>query len=693
MKENILFFSHLLVSYYIYGTIRVAICGIHRHRDRGKKRKPVVGIRKGCGKQMAETEYLEAQRLGKKEYKSCVNNGRSPYLPVLDEIITKDDIQTEQVMGLLQIPLDFVVGTATKGRTNAFAANFMPILGEKTEFARKWANLVDAQINEGIRDPIEAYEYRNRYYVVEGNKRVSVLKYMQADSIMANVVRKVPKLSEDEDIKLYYEYMKFNQITGINNVEFSKPGMAEQLLELVGKKEHWEEDFRLDFSSLVLHFTRAYEFRGGYKLPITVGDALTAFLDVYGFEAVRQMSDTELSSHIVKCWKEFVLLSKEQSVGLVMDPANVSEKKNLLNYLIPTTAKTLTAAFLYPKSPESSAWIYAHELGRLYLEETFPNQIQTFSVDDVNEENIETVLDEVIEKGAELIFEIGPQMMPSSLKVAVEHPEVKILNCSLNTPHKYIRTYYSRMYEGKFLSGMVAGALAENDKIGYIADYPIYGMIANINAFALGASLTNPRAKVFLEWSKKKDYDRERFLRENEICIVSDQDMITPRAAGRQFGLYRCENGETLNLVMPVWNWGIFYEKMIRSIWAGAYQSEDDDKGRALNYWWGMSAGVIDVILSKNVPLGVRRLVNHFKSDVRQGYFLPFEGEIFAQDGTVKNAKDQMMDPNSIMEMDYLVDNVVGEIPLMETLVDAAKSVVQLKGVEETKKDEDTVSG
>ena len=102
---------------------------------------------------------------------------------------------------------------------------------------------------------------------------------------------------------------------------------------------------------------------------------------------------------------------------------------------------------------------------------------------------------------------------------------------------------------------------------------------------------------------------------------------------------------------------------------------------------------MIDVILSKNVPLGVRRLVNHFKSDVRQGYFLPFEGEIFAQDGTVKNAKDQMMDPNSIMEMDYLVDNVVGEIPLMETLVDAAKSVVQLKGVEETKKDEDTVSG
>lgn len=73
-------------------------------------------------------------------------------------------------------------------------------------------------------------------------------------------------------------------------------------------------------------------------------------------------------------------------------------------------------------------------------------------------------------------------MMKDSLKVAVDHPDVKILNCSLNTSHKYIRTYYARMYEAKFLSGMIAGALAENDRIAYIADYPIYGMIANINA-------------------------------------------------------------------------------------------------------------------------------------------------------------------------------------------------------------------
>ena len=124
-------------------------------------------------------------------------------------------------------------------------------------------------------------------------------------------------------------------------------------------------------------------------------------------------------------------------------------------------------------------------------------------------------------------------MMDPSLKVAVEHPEVTILNCSLNAPHKNIRTYYARMYEAKFISGMIAGAMAENDRIAYVADYPIYGMIANINAFALGAACVNPRAKVYLDWSTRKDHDLDKFLTMNDIHYVSNQDMITPSMPSR----------------------------------------------------------------------------------------------------------------------------------------------------------------
>lgn len=635
---------------------------------------------------MGDQEYTEALKLGKKEYKSCVSQGRFPYLPVLDDILSREEVRTEQNMGLIQIPLDFVVGTSTMGRTFSFAANFMPILRENTEFAVKWANLSDAQINEGIRDPIVAYEYMNRYYVVEGNKRVSVLKYFKADSIVANVTRKIPKYSEDEDVKIYYEYMKFNEITGLFNIEFSKPGMAEQLLELTGCTTRWDPEVRSEFNSLLLHFTRAYEFRGGSKLPITVGDALTAFINVYGYKESLAMSDAEMNTNVVKCWNEFVVLTHKHTVGLVMDPTSVQEKKSLLSYLLPTSNRKFTVAFLYPKSPEESDWIYAHELGRNYLEETFPDQMKTICcVSGVHEENVEDVLSEVIRDGADIVFEVAPQMMKPSLKIAVDHPDVKILNCTLNTSHKYIRTYYARMYEAKFIAGVIAGALADNNKIAYIADYPIYGMIANINAFALGASFTNPRAQIYLEWSTKKDYDRERFLTENDISVVSDQDMITPSDTKRQFGLYRIEEGRTLNLAMPLWNWGIFYEKMIQSILAGSYQTEGNSEDRALNYWWGMSAGVIDMICSNNVPAGVRRLADHLKHDIKKGDMVPFYGEIYSQDGELRNKSNVAMKPEAIMEMDWLVANVKGSIPTMDTLIDAAQTVVQLKGVEETK--------
>ena len=120
----------------------------------------------------------------------------------------------------------------------------MPILDEETEFAIKWSNLADAQVNEGIRDPIKAFEYMNRYYVLEGNKRVSVLKYYNAVSIPAYVTRKIPKMSDDYDIRLYYEYMKFNEITGLCSVEFSKLGNANKLLALVGHKGRWNEDVK-----------------------------------------------------------------------------------------------------------------------------------------------------------------------------------------------------------------------------------------------------------------------------------------------------------------------------------------------------------------------------------------------------------------------------------------------------------------
>lgn len=636
---------------------------------------------------MGEIIYLEALRSGKKEQKKCLSQGRFPYLPVLDEILTQQNILTEQNLGLVHIPLDHVVGTSTKGRTYAFAANFMPILDEQSEFACKWEALANAQLHEGIRDPIKVYEFMNRFYVVEGNKRVSVLKFFGADKIAANVIRKIPAPSEDFDIKLYYEFMKFNEATGFNTVEFTRLGTANKLLEYIGAEIPWDDKTKEDFRGIHFRFSKAYEAHGGNYLPITIGDALTTFIKVYGYEAVLEMTPQEFSSNVSKCWSEFVILTEKNRVDLVLNPKEVSERRSLFSYFMPSSTKKFTVAFLYPKSTEESNWSYAHDLGRAYLEETFPDQISTICVDHVNADNIEEVLNDVIKKGATIVFEVGVEMMDPSLKIAMEHPEVTILNCSLNTPHKNIRTYYARMYEAKFISGMIAGAMAENDKIAYVADYPIYGMIANINAFALGAACVNPRAKVYVDWSTRKDHDLDYFLTMNDIHYVSNQDMIRPINPTREYGLYKYENGQATNIVMPVWNWGIYYEKLIQSILAGVYKSEDEGETKALNYWWGMSAGVIDLIYSKHIPKGLQRLAEHVEYDISVGDLVPFFGEIRAQDGTLKNKENEAMSPDDIMKMDYLVENVEGDIPSIDLLNDKAKPIVELKGVEEQKED------
>ena len=104
----------------------------------------------------------------------------------------------------MDIPLNLIVGTKTAGRQKAFASNFMPLLGENTEFGMKWATLYDSQLNEGIRDPIKAYEFMNKFYVEEGNKRVSAMRAVDAAYIPAIVTRILPKRTEEKDLSLIH---------------------------------------------------------------------------------------------------------------------------------------------------------------------------------------------------------------------------------------------------------------------------------------------------------------------------------------------------------------------------------------------------------------------------------------------------------------------------------------------------------
>ena len=145
---------------------------------------------------MGKEDYSKAFKLGKKDYQARMLRGEKPTLMVLDDIMPEKGSYSEASLGMVQIPVEQIAGTKTVSRSSSFAGNFMPILRETTEFASKWAELSTSHVEEGIREPIKAYEYMNKFYVEEGNKRVSVMKYFGAVSIPGNVTRIIPKRTE-----------------------------------------------------------------------------------------------------------------------------------------------------------------------------------------------------------------------------------------------------------------------------------------------------------------------------------------------------------------------------------------------------------------------------------------------------------------------------------------------------------------
>lgn len=627
-------------------------------------------------------EYERAYRIGKKEGLPMI---------VLDHILKEKKIRTpkEISLGLVQIQMKQIVGTKTEARSNAFSRSFYPIIKPPSEFTDKWMRLYAAHFNEGIREPIKVYEFMNQYYVEEGNKRVSVLKYFDAVSIPAYVTRIIPPWSNKKEIRIYYEFMDFYNLSKINYIQFSQLGSYAKLQCLVGKRpdEEWTEEDQIDFRSVYNRFEMEYQALGGSKLPIPTGDAFLFFIHLYGYRCVDQMTISRLKETIAKTWNEFKLLENDTALELQMEPADGEVKKNILTRLLPMSSSKLNVAFIHEKSKETSAWTYSHELGRMHLEETFADEVRTISYEGTTEENADTVLKEAIQAGNNLIFTTSPTLHKASLKAALAHPNVKILNCSLNNAQKNMRTYYARMYEAKFLMGAIAGAMSKSGNIGYVADYPIYGMIANINAFALGAKMVNPRAKIILEWSTIKDHDMYQNFADNNVAVISGQDMLIPGISSRRFGLYRYSASQhtITNLAMPVWHWGKFYEKLIRNIISGSWKIDElSDETKGLNYWWGMSAEVIDVICSQHLPIGTSRLIDLLKTNICEHNWNPFSGILYSQEGIVQDSVDKEMSPEEIVTMDWLAENVVGFIPKMEDLIEQAKPVVQTQGIQNT---------
>ena len=638
---------------------------------------------------MAELFYKEALKKAQKEVKQCTNEGRKPYLPALDDLVSSEKILTEVNLGVMPVPTELIVGTKTVSRANAFARNFMPLLAEDTEFGMKWKSLCRSHLEEGIRDSLKAYEYMNRYYIQEGNKRASVLKFFGAVTIPVEVIRVLPVKDGSKEIEIYYEMVDFFNRSKINYLEFSETGCYKQIQKLMGKApdEVWTEEECSLFKTAYFNLKKAFHELNGESVNVTASDALLTYLKIYGFQDLISKSNEQIKASLLKIWEEVRLLEETENIDLKEVPEESQRQEKLVQYFWKKlfgeiSEKQERVAFVYDKNPTTSGWTYGHELGRIHTQKIFEGKVMTKAYEDVMDENPQKVLEKVIADGNRIIFTTSAKLLSASLAVAVEHPEVIIFNCSLNKPHRSICTYYARMYEVKFMIGAIAGAMADENKVGYLCDYPIYGQIAGINAFALGVQMVNPRAKVYLEWSciDEPETAVQRLL-DKGIRIISAQDLKKPAGEERSaFGLYEYKDEKRVNLAMPLWHWGVYYEKLIRSMMDKTFQTEYESSRKALNYYWGMSAGVVDLICSNHLPDSVKKLAGVLQNAICSGSFKPFQGVIRTQTGECLEGTDGVLSLQEIIDIDWLLENIEGKIPEYEVLNKEGKETVKSAG-------------
>lgn len=328
---------------------------------------------------------------------------------------------------------------------------------------------------------------------------------------------------------------------------------------------------------------------------------------------------------------------------------------------------SVKVGFVYVGPVGDEGYTYAHDQGRMAMEESLG--VETVYVENVPENaDCEKAIRDLIDQGCNVIFATSFGFMDWTAKVAKDHPEVKFFHCSGYTTAENMTAYFGRMYQPRYLSGVVAGMNTESHKIGYVAAMPIPEVIRGINAFTRGVRSVNPEATVEVIWTNtwydpglEKSAAME-LLNKGCDVIAQHQDTTGPQIAAQEKGAKAIGyNSSTLSaapdayLTAPVWDFGPYYTKAVQSVIDGTYTSE--------NYWGPMVDGIVKLdTLSENCAEGTAEAVKMAQDALAQDDIV-FVGEIKDNQGEVKVADGQRLTDEEMLAFDWFVEGVIGSVP------------------------------
>jgi basic membrane protein A len=333
------------------------------------------------------------------------------------------------------------------------------------------------------------------------------------------------------------------------------------------------------------------------------------------------------------------------------------------------TSEALKVGFVYVGPVGDYGWSYAHDQGRRYLEATLPG-VKTTYVESVPEgADAERVLTQLARSGYQVFFATSYGHMEAMLHVAEGFPDVTFLHCSGHKRRPNMGTYFGRMYQASYLSGIAAGGMTQTKRIGYIAPIPIPEVIRITNAFALGVRAVNPEVRVHVVWTNAW-YDpateseaANSLIDTGADVIATQRDSPAPVQTAERRGVYgvgfnadASKFAPVKHLTSAVWNWGPYYVEMVKQVRAGIWKSTAE--------WWPIGTGIVGLSpFGPAVTDTLKTLVHQRQADLSAGRSDVFWGPVNDQSGKVRIAAADKPADAVLLGMNWFVEGVVDTVP------------------------------
>ncbi len=331
-------------------------------------------------------------------------------------------------------------------------------------------------------------------------------------------------------------------------------------------------------------------------------------------------------------------------------------------------ADKMKVGFVFVGPAGDHGWSYTHDQGRKYLESKIPD-VKATVVESVSDNDAEKVITQLVEDGNKIIFTTSFGFMDPTISVAEKYPDVTFMHCSGFKTADNASNYFGRIYQARYLSGLIAGKMTETNVIGYVAAFPIPEVVRGINAFTLGVREVNPNAVVKVVWTNTwlnppQEKDAAKSLLEQDADVIAQhQDSPGPLQAAEEKGVYSIGYNSDMSkfapkgyLTSPVWNWGPYYVNVVNAVKEGTWTNEP--------YWGTMADNVVDLApMSSLVPEDVKKLVEDKKQKISAGEWDVFTGPVKDQQGNIKVPAGQKMTDEEMLGFDWFVEGVDGTIP------------------------------